>query len=143
MGNPVAKVGFRVEHHFWLLVNLEPAGIEKSIGAGIWNVPAALIRGARLAQDHAGYPLYVKRETLKEFDKPPISGADALKAAMAIIDPYSRNHPRSKMRKADFLEAVREVDDRISKSIAQRLWKKHAPAEWRRAGTKSGSNQPR
>ena len=85
VGNPVQKVGFRVEHCFWLLAILEPGGIESSIGPGIWDVPQALIRKARLAQDHAGYPLYRDRETLKEFGRPSFSEADARKAARAII----------------------------------------------------------
>ena len=139
VGNPVAKVGFGIEAAYWFLMNLRPEGIEGVIGQGIWPVPTEFGPRARLAQDHAGYPLYTNGPTLREFGRRPINWANIRTAAKAIADAYIRDYPGSKMKKRDFVAAVRGLDDRISNSRARSLWPECAPAEWQRAGTKAGS----
>ena len=137
--NPVAGVGFAIERSYWSLMNLEPEGVQGAIERSVFHLPAEFGRRSRLAQDLTGYPLYTDAQTLRDFGRRPISGLHADKATKTLIYRYVRDNPGKKMRKSEFVNALCERDDRISKSMAQSLWRVHTPAEWKLAGTKSGS----
>ena len=139
VANPAGKVGFGIKADYWFLMNLQPKGIEGVIGQGIWQVPTDLGLPARLALDHMGYPLYTNGKTLGEFGRRPINSAVVRAAANAVVGAFVRDYPGWRMKKDDFIAAVRGLDDRISISMARSFWPECAPADWQRAGTKAGS----
>ena len=139
VSNPVHKVGFLVRPLYWW----RPEGIRRSIETGIWWAAEALIQGAMLEHDHVGYPLFVKKQSLRDFGRRPIGSATARQIAQAVIKQYQEHNPGSAMRLGDFFTEVRRRDDRMTKSISKPYWTKDAPQEWRKAGSKSRSPSPR
>ena len=117
---------------------------EQSIKGGIWAVNRAVFKEQTPEWEVAHRPLYVMEKVAKRLLQPrPPSEAQLRREAQAIIGAFHAENPGAdqKMKRADFVAAIKMRLPGCNTTAALRAWKNFKPASWRDPGRRRKSER--
>jgi len=135
---PTKDKAFAIHPQVWDVMAAGYHDAYWSIDEGIFALDPAKYRANAIERELANRPLFINEGVANRWLRIKPSGAQQRKTAKAIIKRYKDQHGEQSMRKADFVEAAVDQLPGLSPNRAKQLWGDHAPAAWRRSGTKRG-----
>jgi hypothetical protein len=135
---PTKAKAFATEPHVWAMLPSDCFDAESSVVEGVFMLNAESPGIYNLERELAGRPLFMEKKTAYRWLRtgpPSVSQQRAI--VLDVIAEFERRHPLGRMKKDDFIKAVVSRHPGLSKELAKRLWRDHAPATWRRPGPKT------
>jgi len=134
---PTKRVAFKIESLIWDQISYSLHDVYRSIREGVLALTFKHHGAQSIERELINRPLFVNQDAAKRWLRiRPSPLADQKRASRELIQVFKRDYPRKKMKREDFIQAIRHKFEGLSREQAKRLWAEAAPAEWRRAGVK-------